>query len=116
MKQLLRTLLLVILSTPAGLVLAHSDHDMINDDTAVQIAHKTVQQMTFKDFGYPVGKLDASWKSVKPDDIEVVEVGDGFYVLRITQGGTKGSLSIKIAFTGQVMEADFLPGKFDSAE
>ena len=116
MKLFLRTLLLITLITPAGLVMAHSDHGAINDDTAVQIAHKTVQQMTFKDFGYPVGKLDDSWKSVKPDDIEVVEVGDGFYVLRITQSETKQSLSMKIAFTGQVMEADFLPGKFDSAE
>ncbi len=104
MKQLLRTLLLVIMITPAGLVMAHSNHGTINAETAVQIAHKAVQQMTFKDFGYPVGKLDASWKSVKPDDIEVVEVGDGFYVLRITQSGTKQSLSMKIAFTGQVLE------------
>lgn len=116
MKWLLRTLLLITLITPAGLVMAHSDHGMINDETAVQIAHKTVQQMTFKDFGYPVGKLDDSWQSVKPNDIEVLEVGDGFYVLRITQSETMQSLSMKIAFTGQVMEADILPGKFDSAE
>lgn len=116
MKQLLRSLLLLTLMTPAGLAMAHSDHGAISDDAAVQIVHKAVQQMTFKDFGYPVGKLDDSWKSVKPDDIEVVEVGDGFYVLRITQSETKQSLSMKIAFTGQVMEADFLPGKFDSAE
>lgn len=104
MKQLLRTLLLVIMITPAGLVMAHSDHGKINAERAVQIAYKAVQQMTFKDFGYPVGKLNASWKSVKPDDIEVVEVGDGFYVLRITQIGTKQSLSMKMAFTGQVLE------------
>lgn len=116
MKQLLRTLLFVILITPAGWVMAHSDHGMINDETAVQIAHKAVQQMTFKDFGYPVGKLDDSWKSIKPDDIEVVEVGDGFYLLRITQSEKRQSLSMKIAFTGKVMEVDFLPGKFDSAE
>lgn len=109
MKLFLRTLLLITLITSTGLVMAHSDHGAINDDTAVQIAHKTVQQMTFKDFGYPVGKLEDRWKSVKPDDIEVVEVGDGFYVLRITQGETKQSLLMKIALTGQVMEADFLP-------
>lgn len=116
MKLSLRTLLLITLITSSGLVMAHSDHGMISDDTALQIAHKAVQQMTFKDFGYPVGKLDASWKSVKPDDIEVVEVGDGFYVLRITQSEMEQSLSMTIAFTGQVMEADFLPGKFDAVE
>ena len=104
MKLFLRTLLLITLIAPTGLVMAHSDHGTISEDTAVQIAHKTLQQMTFKDFGYPVGKLDDSWKSVKPDDIEVVEVGDGFYVLRITQSGTKQSLSMKIAFTGQLLE------------
>ena len=116
MKQLLRTLFLVILTTPAGLVMAHSDHGAISDAAAVQIAHKTIQQMTFKDFGYSVGKLDNSWKSVKPDDIKVLEVGDGFYVLHITQSETKRSISMKISFTGRVVEADFLPNKFDSAE
>lgn len=116
MKQHLRTLLMIILITPVGLAMAHSDHGMINDETAVQIAHKTVQQMTFKDFGHAVGKLDGSWKSINPDDIEIVEVGDGFYVLHITQSETKQSLSMRIAFTGQVVESNFLPGKFDPAE
>tara|TARA_R110000850_G_scaffold145408_5_gene267508 strand:- start:2312 stop:2650 length:339 start_codon:yes stop_codon:yes gene_type:complete len=104
MKQFLRKLLLVTLIAPASLVLAHSNHGKINNETAVQIAHKTVQQMTFKDAGYSVGKLNESWKSVKPDNIKVVEVGDGFYVLRITQNETKQSLSMKIASTGQVLE------------
>lgn len=116
MKQLLRTLLLVILTTPAGLTMAHTGHGVINEETALQIAYKTVQQMTFKDFGFPVGKLEDSWKSVKPEDIQIVEVGDAFYVLRITQTETKQSLSMKIAFTGLVMAVDFLPGKYDVVE
>ncbi|MDP4639652.1 MAG: DUF6488 family protein [Pseudomonadales bacterium] len=109
MNQLLRTLLLVILITPAGLAMAHSDHGTISADAAVQIAYKTVQQMTFKDSGYPLGKLDNSWKSVNPDDIEVVEVGDGYYVLRISQSESKQFLLMKIAATGQVVEAEILP-------
>ena len=104
MKQLLRTLLLVILITPASLVMAHSDHGMINDETAVQIAHKAVQQMTFKDFGYPVGKLDSSWKSVQAGDVEVIDSNDKFYFLRVTNRETKKNIYFKIAVTGQVLE------------
>ena len=112
MKLFLRTLLLLTLITPAGLVMAHSDHGAINEQTAIQIAGKAVQQMTFKDMGYQAGKLDASWKAVQTSDIEVVEVTDGFYLLRVIHSETKKSLSLKIAFSGQVLEATFLPGKY----
>lgn len=104
MKLLARTILLFSLITLTGLVSAHSDHGVINEKTAIEIAQKAVQQMTFKDFGYQAGKLDASWKSVKAADFEVVEVGDGFYVLRIAQSETKQFLSMKIGFSGQVLE------------
>ncbi|MEZ5528646.1 MAG: DUF6488 family protein [Porticoccaceae bacterium] len=105
MKLFLRTLLLLSLFTPAGLALAHGDHGTISETWAKQVAAKTVQQMTFKDMGHQAGKLDASWKSVQPSDIKVVTVGKEFYVLHVTNSETKQSLSIKIAFTGQVLEA-----------
>ena len=104
MNLLARTILLFSLIISTGLVSAHSDHGVINEKTAIEIAQKAVQQMTFKDFGYQAGKLDASWKSVKPENIEVVEVGESFYVLRVTQGDSKESLSLNIGFTGQVLE------------
>lgn len=109
MKLSLRTLLLITLITPVSLVMAHSDHGAINDDTAVQIAHKAVQQMTFKDFGYPVGKLDSSWKSVQGSDVEVIDSNDKFYFLRVTNRETKKSIYFKIAVTGQVLEASESP-------
>lgn len=104
MKFFKRTILLLSLITPTSVVLAHGDHGVISEQSAKQIANKTVQQMTFKDFGYQPGKLDASWKSVQTSDIKVVDIGDGFYLLRVTQGETKQSLSMKIALTGQVLE------------
>ncbi|MBV1931231.1 MAG: hypothetical protein KUG71_05895 [Porticoccaceae bacterium] len=60
MKKILRTMLLLTLITPANMGLAHSDHSTIDAQSAIQIANKSVQQMTFKDLGYQAGKLDAS--------------------------------------------------------
>lgn len=111
MKVFLRTLLLLTLITPAGLVMAHSDHAAINEQTVIQVASKAVQQMTFKDMGYEVGKLDSSWKAVQVSDIEVVDMKDGFYLLRLIHSETKKSLSLKIAFSGQELAVTFLPDK-----
>lgn len=111
MTFFIRTILLFTLITPASLVLAHGDHNVIDQDTAVQIAHKTVQRMTFKDVGYKAGKLDASWKSIKPENIKVVKVENGFYLLSVSQGEKKPSLAMKIAFNGHVQEVTKTPAK-----
>lgn len=104
MKFFIRTLFVLALITPASLVMAHSDHGAINADAAIQIAQKVVQQMTFKDFGYQAGKLDASWKAVTPADIAVEDVDDGFYLVRVSQSEAAKSLVMKIVFNGQVVE------------
>ncbi len=105
MKQLIRTIFLLTLITPAGAVIAHSDHGAISEESAIQIASKTVKQMTFKDMGYEAGRLDAGWKSVPIEDIEVVDVGDGFYVVSVTNKETQESVYFKIGANGKVLEA-----------
>ncbi len=111
MKLFLRTLLLLTLITPASRIMAHSDHGKIDEQTAIQIAGKTVQQMTFKEMGYGVGKLDASWKAVQENDIELAGVEGDYYLLLVTHSGSKKALSLKIAFSGQVLDATFLTDK-----
>lgn len=103
MKQILCALLLVILIQLAGLVMAHSDHGMINSETAVQIAHKTVLRMTFKDMGFKAGKLSEGWKSVPEDAVEVVGSTHSYYVLRVVQSVLGEALVLKIANSGEVL-------------
>lgn len=105
MKNFLRTLLLLTIITPASMVLAHNDHSTISEQSAIKIASKSVQQMTFKDLGYQAGKLDASWKSVRAEDIEVIDSKEGFYMLRAANKATNKSLYLKITVTGEVLEA-----------
>jgi len=105
MKNFLRTLLLLTIITPASMVLAHSNHGTIDAQSAIQIASKSIQQMTFKDLGYQAGKLDASWKSVPIEDIEVIDSKEGFYVLRAANKSTNKSLYLKISVTGKVLKA-----------
>lgn len=105
MKLFLRTIFLLALITPAGVAIAHSDHGAISEQSAIQIASKTVKQMTFKDMGYQAGQLDAGWKSVSSEDIEVVDIRDGFYVVSATNKEAKKSVYFKIGANGQVLQA-----------
>lgn len=110
MKRLLRTMLLVTLICPTSLVFAHSDHGTISQQTVKQIAAKSVQQMTFKDMGYQVGKLDAIWKSAQTSDVEILGFSGEFYQLRVTNRETRQRVYLKVAVTGQVLDATENPG------
>jgi len=77
----------------------------IDTQSAIQIASKSIQQMTFKDLGYQAAKLDASWKSVRIEDIEVVDFKDTFFMLRAVNKAINKSVYLKITVTGKVLEA-----------
>lgn len=77
----------------------------IDTQSAIQIASKSIQQMIFKDLGYQAAKLDASWKSVRIEDIEVVDFKDTFFMLRAVNKAINKSVYLKITVTGKVLEA-----------
>ena len=105
MKLILRTILLLTLTTPASVLMAHDDHGSISEDAAVQIANKTVKQMTFKNMGFQAGQLDSGWKSVSIENIDVVDSRDGFYVVRVTNKSAQETVYLKIGMKGNVIEA-----------
>lgn len=105
MKLILRTILLVTLTTPASVLMAHNDHGTISEDAAVQIANKTVKQMTFKDMGFQAGQLDSGWKSVPIENIDVVDSKDDFYVVSVTNNSSQETVYLKIGMKGRVIEA-----------
>lgn len=83
--------------------LAHSEHGIISGQAAISIANKSLAQMTFKDFGFQVGKLDSSWKSLTSSDMSVVNVEDSFYVVSAINNQTNSTIYFKIANNGQVL-------------
>lgn len=84
---------------------AHSDHGAINGQTAINIAAKSAKQMTFKDFGFEVGKLDESWKHLAISQFSIISVEEGYYVVRAGEAGSEKQVFFKIDKSGQVLNA-----------
>jgi len=103
MKKLLSTLLFCAVFVSGG-VLAHADHGIISGQQAISIAAKSVKQMTFKDFGFEVGKLDDSWKDLSPEKFSVVSVEEEYYVVSASNSDAAKQVFFKIANNGQVLD------------
>lgn len=101
-KYLTATALCCVLIS--GGTLAHSDHGVISGQMAISIAAKSVKQMTFKDFGFEVGKLDDSWQDLSLEKFSVVSVEEEFYVVSAANSDAAKQVFFKIANNGQVLD------------
>jgi hypothetical protein len=61
-----------------------------------------VQQLTFKDFGYEVGKLDKSWKSLSKKDVNISNLLDTAFIVSATNPTTQKVIYFEIAKNGKV--------------
>ncbi|MFT4995498.1 MAG: putative cupredoxin-like copper-binding protein [Paraglaciecola sp.] len=86
-----------------GSALAHSDHGVISGQTALSIASKSVKKLAFKDFGFEVGKLDASWKELKDSHFSVIEVLEGSYIVSAKNSASAKAIYFRIGKNGQVL-------------
>ncbi|MBT79992.1 MAG: hypothetical protein CL587_06325 [Alteromonadaceae bacterium] len=89
----------------SGNVAAHADHGKISGQVAVEVAAKAAKQMTFKDFGFDVGKLDESWKDVSSTSFAVASMERDYYVVRATHPESGEKVYFKIAGNGMVIDA-----------
>ena len=87
-----------------GKVLAHSDHGVIDGQTALRIASKSTKQLAFKDFGFEVGKLDASWMELNKDNYTVVEVLENSYIISAENLAKEKTIFFQIANSGQLIK------------
>lgn len=101
MKFLVFTLLLSAL-VGQGNALAHADHDVISGQTAIDIASKSVKRLAFKDFGFEVGKLDASWKELGSGNFSMVEVLEDSYIVSAKNTVSQHTIYFHIGSNGQV--------------
>jgi hypothetical protein len=104
MKKCLATITLLCSVFVSGHVLAHGDHGIISDQSAISIATKSVKQLTFKDFGFEVGKLDYSWNDISVEHVSVISVENDFYVVSAANKTTLKKIFFKIANNGQVLD------------
>ena len=102
MKAIIRTLLFIVCIGQSA-AFAHEGHNEINSETALSIASQSVQQLTFKDFGYEVGKLDASWKSATDANFNVIEVLEKTFIVSATNSSNNEVIYFEIAKYGKVL-------------
>ena len=103
MKIFIRTILLII-GIVQGAAYAHQGHDPVSSDTALSIASKSVKQQTFKDFGFSVGKLDASWKSLTVPNFSVLAVLDKTFIISATNSTNDQVIYFEISKSGDVLD------------
>jgi hypothetical protein len=87
-----------------GSALAHSDHGVINSQTALKIASKSTKQLAFGDFGFEVGKLDPSWVELENSHYSVVDVLEDSYIVSAENVAKEKTIFFQIANSGQVLK------------
>lgn len=102
MKFIIGTILLIVFIRPS-VAFAHANHDVISSETALIIANKSVKQLTFKDLGFEVGKLDASWKSLSDANFSVKEVLDATFIISAANTTNSEVIYFEIANSGKVL-------------
>lgn len=102
MKNIIRTLFLVACIWQSA-AFAHQGHNEISSETALIIASKSVQQLTFKDFGYEVGQLNESWKSLTEASFSVIEVLEKSFIVSAENSSTNKVIYFEIAKNGRVL-------------
>lgn len=99
----------LILNT--GVAFAHGDHGKISVKEALQVAAKTTKQLTFKDFGFKVGKLDESWKTLTAEDFKLLGVEANRYVISAVNKTENKKIYFLMTMTGEVLKVN-TEGKF----
>lgn len=94
---------LLLVCVGQGVAFAHGGHDAISPETALNIANKSVKQLTFKDLGFAVGKLDASWKSITDKNFSVIQVLDKTFIVSATNTSNKKVIYFEIAKNGKML-------------
>jgi hypothetical protein len=115
MKMMIRTVItkaLLIASVVSSVAFAHQSHDTISSETALNIANKSLKQLTFKDLGFEVGKLDASWKLLSDSNLRVIQTLDKTFIIsatnatnatKATDTPSKNVIYFEIAKNGKVL-------------
>lgn len=96
--------LVVSLMFMSSHVAAHADHGKISGQVAVEVAAKAAKQMTFKDFGFDIGKLDESWKDTAKTNFAVSSMERDYYIVRGIHAESEQKVYFKIAENGMVID------------
>lgn len=101
MRALLLTAILAF-SLNSPLVFAHGSHG-VDSAEAISIVYASVPKLADKDYGFEVGQLPKSWKSLTRNDVAVVETDGDFYVMSATNSESKSVIYLLIGINGRIL-------------
>ena len=109
MKFIIGTIFLIAFIRP-NVIFAHANHDVISSETALTIANKSIKQLTFKDLGFEVGKLDTSWTLLTDANFSVKEVLEATFIISATNTSKSEVIYFEIANNGTVLSVKGVKG------
>lgn len=65
--------------------------------------------MTFKDFGFKVGKLDSAWKKLTHDDVAITREENGTFFTSAKNKSMASTLYFKITQSGELIDVSIKP-------
>ena len=99
-------IILIILLFNTGSVFAHGAHGKISAKEAIQVAIKTTQKLTFKDFGFEVGKLNGSWKKLSKNDFKLYAVQANRYIVSASNKTNNKTIYFLMSMSGEILKAN----------
>lgn len=105
MKKLIATLFITLIFSTSS-VFAHGDHGKVSPKAAIQIAIKATQQLTFKDLGFNVGKLNENWKRLTTDDYKLYSADANRYVISATNKTSEKTIYFLMSMSGEVLKVN----------
>ena len=77
----------------------------------IEITQKSLGQLSAIDHGLAIGKLEPSWANIKATNIEIIERGRGYFVVKAHNPQESDTTYLLISSTGELYDVNDT-GKF----
>lgn len=105
MKNLIAALFIILMFSTSS-TFAHTGHGEISPKAAIEIAAKATKQLTFKDFGFKVGKLSDSWKNLTTEDFKLHATEASRYVVSANNRSENKTIYFLMTMSGDVLKVN----------
>lgn len=79
----------------------------LTEERAIELASASVIDLTTRDFGYGIGQLPGSWRSVPAEEVFVFSEGRDHVVVRFGNASANQTLFVKLSNNGRLLGASF---------
>lgn len=105
MKNIIAALFITLIFSTSS-AFAHTDHGKISPKEAMKIAAKAIQKLTFKDFGFKVGKLSENWKYLTKNDFKLYAAEANRYIVSANNKSENKTIYFLMSMSGEVLKVN----------